>query len=150
MLPWNLAASKGGGYLSRAMRDEGWNHTQWSPKWMKLGLLDQFFVLKKMKTVSDTTDSFWGQKWPIFAPKTAFLADFEIIGGISIFFHYLKWIILCVHHQLLKLIEIKTVSDTFNSFWGQKWPMFAPKNCSIGWFWENWRRFYTYLISKMD
>ena len=53
---------------------------------MKLGELDQNFVPKKMKIVSDTMDSFLGQKWPIFAPKTAFLADFEIIGGISIFF----------------------------------------------------------------
>ena len=82
-----LCWPKGGGNLSCAMRDEGWNHTQWSPKWMKLGLLDQFFVLKKMKIVSDTTDSFWGQKWPIFAPKTAILANFGIDKGVLYFFN---------------------------------------------------------------
>ena len=53
---------------------------------MKLGVLDQFFVPKKMKIVSDTMDSFWGQKWPIFDPKTAILANFGIDKGISILF----------------------------------------------------------------
>ena len=52
---------------------------------MKLGLLDQFFVLKKMKIVLDTTDSFWGQKWPIFAPKTAILANFGIDKGVPFY-----------------------------------------------------------------
>ena len=50
---------------------------------MKLRVLDNFFVQKKIKIVSDTTDTFWGQKWSIFAPKTAFLADFGINEDIS-------------------------------------------------------------------
>ena len=50
---------------------------------MKLRVLDNFFVQKKIKIVSDTTNSFWGQKWSIFAPKTAFLADFGINEDIS-------------------------------------------------------------------
>ena len=56
------------------------------PKWIELGILDQLLGLEKIKTVSNIPDSFWGQKWPIFVPKTAFLAHFEIIdGNFSIF-----------------------------------------------------------------
>ena len=42
------------------------------------------------KTVLDIAESFFGQQRPIFAPKTVFLADFEIIGGISTFFFVLN------------------------------------------------------------
>ena len=56
------------------------------PKWIEFGIQDQLLGLKKIKTVSNIPDSFWGQKWPIFAPKTAFLANFGIIEGISILF----------------------------------------------------------------
>ena len=56
------------------------------PKWIEFGIQDQLLGLKKIKTVLGTADSFFGQKWPIFAPKSAFLAHFEIINGIfSIF-----------------------------------------------------------------
>ena len=41
---------------------------------------------KEKKNSSVTPHAFLGQKWPIFALKTAFLADFEIIGGISLSF----------------------------------------------------------------
>ena len=43
--------------------------------------------------------------------------------------------ILCLHHQLLKLSEIKTDSDTSDSFLGQKWPFFYPKNGVFADFW---------------
>ena len=154
---------------------------------MKLGILHQLLRLTKIKTVSDTTDSFLGQKWPIFAPKTAFyadfgkkwghfytfwylkwiknwhtsstlkadagntvqtlptlfgakndpflppppkkkwvLADFGIIEGIFILFWYPKWMELSILDQLLWLKKIKPVSDTPDSFWGQKWLIFTP------------------------
>ena len=56
------------------------------PKWIELGIQDQLLGLKKIKTISKIPDSFWGQKRSIFAPKTAFLANFGIIEGISILF----------------------------------------------------------------
>ena len=95
---------------------------------MKLGLLHHFLRPSKKKTISDTSDSFLGQKWPIFAPKTAFLAHFEIIDGISLFFQYPIWMKLNILHQFLRLMKIKKVLDTSDSFWGQKSPIFAPQN----------------------
>ena len=74
---------------------------------MKLGLLHQLLRPSKKKTISDTSDSFLGQKWPIFAPKTAFLAHFEIIDGITLFFQYPIWMKLNILHQFLRLMKIK-------------------------------------------
>ena len=86
------------------------------PKWIEFGIQDQLLGLKKIKTVSNIPDSFWGQKWPIFAPKTAFLAYFGIIEGIAILLQYPKWIELGILDQLLGLEKIKTVSNTPDSF----------------------------------
>ena len=72
---------------------------------MKLGLLHQHLRPSKKKTISDTSDSFLGQKWPIFAPKTAFLAHFEIIDGISLFFQYPIWMKLGILHRFFKVDE---------------------------------------------
>ena len=65
--------------------------------------------------------------------------------------------ILGVLHQLLKLKEIKPVSDPLDSIFGQKWPIFGPKtahfwpkNCVFGRFGDNLRHFYIFLLSKMD
>ena len=99
------------------------------------------------KTVLDTSNSFWGQKWPIFAPKTAFLAHFEIIDGIYQFFQYPIWTKLGTLHQLLRLMKIKTVSDTSNSFLGPKWTIFVPKTAFLAHF---EMEFLYFSISNMD
>ena len=38
--------------------------------------------------------------WPVFAPKTAFLADFVIIEDISILFYQPKWMKIGILQQL--------------------------------------------------
>ena len=94
-------------------------------------LTSSTFKAVKEKKVSDTSDSFWDQKWPIFAPKTVILANFEINEGISILFQYPKWMKLGLLHQLLRPSKKKTVSDTSDSFWGRKWSIFAPKTAIL-------------------
>ena len=71
-------------------------------------------------------------KCPIFAPKTAMLAAFGINEGISILFYNPIWMKLGILNQLLRLKKIKTVSYTSDSFWGQKWPIFAPNPVFLG------------------
>ena len=105
------------------------------PIWMKLFILHQRIRLTKMKIVSDTSDSFKDQKWLIFAPKAAFLANFELTDVISLFFQCPIWMKLSILHQLLRLTKIKTVSGTSDSFWGQKWPIFVQKPWSLAYFW---------------
>ena len=57
--------------------------------------------------------------------------------------------ILIILHQLLKLAETKTDLDTSDSFWAQKWPIYAPKTAVLDEFWTS-EVVYTFLISKMD
>ena len=85
------------------------------------------FKADKDKNSFGHSDSFWGQKWPIFASKTAFLAHFKIIDGISLLFQYPIWMKLGLLHQLLRLTTIKTVSDTSASFWAKNGPFLFPK-----------------------
>ena len=48
---------------------------------MKLGILYQLLWQKKTKTVSDSRNSFIGQKMANFALKMVFLANFGMIEG---------------------------------------------------------------------
>ena len=120
---------------------------------MKLGILHQLLRLTKIKTVSDTTDSFLGQKWPIFAPKTAFFADFAKKWGHFYTFWYLKWIKNWHTSSILKADAGNTV-QTLPTLFGAKNDPFLPppqkKEMGFGWFWDNWRYFHSVLISKMD
>ena len=67
--------------------NEGISILFYNQKRINLDILHKFLRLTKIKTVSDTSDSFWGQKWPIFAPKTAILANFGIDKGVLYFFN---------------------------------------------------------------
>ena len=82
-----------------------------------------------------------GQRMAHFsAPRTAVLAVFRIIEGILILFKYPKWMTHGILHQLFWLKK-KTVSDSSNSFLGQKMANFALKNGVFGLFWDDWRQF---------
>ena len=99
----------------------------------------------------------FGPKMAHFCPKNCVFGWFWDNWRHFFIFYYIKWMILGVLHQFLKLKEIKTVSVTFDSFLGHKRPIFGPKtahfwpkNCVFGWFGDNWRHFYIFSLSKMD
>ena len=85
--------------------------------------------------------------WSVFAPKTAFLADFVIIEGISILFYQPKWMKIGILHQLSGQTRKKTVRSLLTQFWAKNGP-FLPKNCVFGWFWDNWRHLYIFYYQK--
>ena len=97
------------------------------PKWIELGIQDQLLGLKKIKTVSNIPDSFWGQKWPIFAPKTAFLANFGIIEGISILFKKSKMDETQHTTSTIKADEDKSNLAHFQHILGPKIAHFCPQ-----------------------
>ena len=114
---------------------------------MKLGILHQLLRQMKIKRFWTLLTHFGAKNRPYLPPKTAFLAHFEIIDGIYLFFQYPIWTKLGTLHQLLRLMKIKTVSDTSNSFLGPKWTIFVPKTAFLAHF---EMEFLYFSISNMD